>query len=114
MEGSPVVERGYTTFLAENNYLLEDNPNRGLRGFITFTDFPNLTKESIEAQFYEAVNERFDRMKVPCTTYVVYLYMGEYVSVSYTHLDVYKRQPLCFPSKAFHRVADEFQHSGMT
>ena len=79
VEGSPVVERGYTTFLAENNYLLEDNPNRGLRGFITFTDFPNLTKESIEAQFYEAVNERFDRMKVPCTTYVVYLYMGEYV-----------------------------------
>ena len=79
VEGSPVVERGYTTLLAENNHFMYDNPNRGLRGFIIFTDFPNLTKEKIQEQFDEAVNERFDTSKVPCTTYVVYLYIGEYL-----------------------------------
>lgn len=47
-------------FWAENNHFLDDNPNRGLRGFIIFTDFPNLTKETIKAQFDEAVNKRFD------------------------------------------------------
>ena len=82
VEGSPVVERGYTTLLAENNHFLDDNPNRGLRGFIIFTDFPNLTKETIKAQFDEAVNKRFDTAKVPCTTYVVYLYIGEYLQGS--------------------------------
>lgn len=82
VEGSPVVERGYTTLLAENNHFLDDNPNRGLRGFIIFTDFPNLTKETIKEQFDEAVNKRFDTAKVPCTTYVVYLYIGEYLQGS--------------------------------
>ena len=39
VKGSPVVERSYTTLNAENNSLLDYNPNRGLRGIIEFYHF---------------------------------------------------------------------------
>lgn len=74
--GSPVVERSYTTLNAENNSLLDFNPNRGLRGIIEFYHF-NYTDDEIYTHLQNDL-DKFSKYTA-CSTYVLYLYPGDYL-----------------------------------
>ena len=76
VKGSPVVERSYTALNAENNSLLDYNPNRGLRGIIEFYHF-NYTDEEIEEHLQKDI-DKFTKYTA-CSTYVLYLYPGDYL-----------------------------------
>lgn len=75
VKGSPVVERTYTSLFAENNELLDYNPNRGLRGITEFYHF-NLTDDEIKSHLENDYN-KFSAYTA-CSVYILYLYPGDY------------------------------------
>ena len=70
------VNRSYTALSAENSYLLDANPNRGLRGYMDFYHF-NVT----DAALYERLDsftENVAYTSADASLYVCYLYPGDY------------------------------------
>lgn len=75
VEDSPVVERTYTTLYSDNDDVMYDNPNRGLRGYFDFFDFEVSNDELLE----RIKDQRKDLDKYAhSTTYVCYFYPGAY------------------------------------
>ena len=75
---SPFVKRSYTTLNAYNSRLLNDNPNRGLRGCIDFFHF-NLTENEIKVKLDSYING-LKSNGVNGSVHVCYLYPGDYIA----------------------------------
>ncbi len=73
---SVTVNRSYTSLSAENSYLLDANPNRGLRGYMDFYHF-DITDAELYARLDGfTANSRYT--SADTSVYVCYLYPGDY------------------------------------
>ena len=76
VEGSPVVERSYTTLYSESDILLYQNPNRGLRGFYSLMHF-NITKDELIETLQTQTNSWYPTTQTPIA--VCYFFPGDYL-----------------------------------
>ncbi len=75
VEGSPEVERKYTTLYSNHEAKTMQNPNRGYRGYAHFTNY-SITPEQLRTQFANYMREHRDY--VSAQVCVLYFYMPEY------------------------------------
>ncbi len=75
VEGSPEVERVYTTLYSNHEAQTMQNPNRGFRGYAHFTNF-NITPEQLRQQFKNQMGKHQDY--VSAQVCVLYFYLPQY------------------------------------
>ena len=75
VKGSAVVEREYTTLCSDNDDLMYNNPNRGLRGYFDFFNFEVSNDELLKRM--QEQRKELDKF-AQSTTYVCYFYPAAY------------------------------------